>query len=101
MIARALSSLAMLVIIASVAVGADPPRLSAKQAIRLATAAAYKKHMDLASHLPPKAMFWEKDRTWNIRWNPRPDKNDMVEVGDEYTAVVEDLTGKVRFIPGR
>jgi hypothetical protein len=101
MMARALSGLAMLVFISSVAVCADPPRLSAKQAIRLATAAAHKKHMDLGSHLPPKAIFFEKDRTWIIGWDERPDKNGMVTVGGDYTAVVEDLTGKVSFITGR
>src|SRR3954465_4542617 len=101
MIARGLACLTMLVIMSSTGVGAEARRLTSKQAIRLATAAAHKKHMDLASHLPPRATFYEKDRTWIIGWDERPDKSGMVTVGGDYTAVVEDLTGKVRFIIGR
>lgn len=101
MIMRVIVLLALTLVVTAAMAAPPKPRLTADQAIRLATAAAKKEHIDLKALLPPTAKYYANDRHWFISWDERPDKSGLVTVGGDYSAHVDDTTGKVRLIPGR
>jgi hypothetical protein len=80
------------------------PRLSAETAIQLATTAARQAHVDFSTLLPPTAKFYPRSEIgahWSVFWEEKPDKNGMVTVGGNFSAMVDDSTGRVDLIPGR
>lgn len=97
--------------IASVLVGcstASTPRLTAADAIHLATAAAKQKHVDFTTLLAPKAKFVPRsyrpdgiEAHWFVWWDQKPDKHGMVTIGGDYSALVMDASRKVDLFPGR
>ena len=84
------------------------PRLTAAEAIHLATAAAKQKHVDFTTLLPPNAKFVRRSHRpdgieahWFVWWDQKPDKHGKVTIGGDYSALVMDGSSKVDLFPGR
>jgi len=77
------------------------PQLAPSEAVRLATAEARRQHVDLHQLVLSKVSWQPKEAMWMISWDERPDTQGNVHIGGDYSAQVDDATGKVTIIPGR
>ena len=74
------------------------PRLTASQAIKLATAEAMQKvgTTDMMRHyMPPTVSYRPERANWVVHWDERPDQAGMVRIGGDYWGYVDDVSGHV------
>jgi len=77
--------------------------LTEKQALALATEQAIRSGYDLRRYKAPRIHynFTKADDTWVVFYDPIPDKQGRVAIGDDFTVYVDNQTRKTELIPGR
>jgi hypothetical protein len=74
------------------------PRLTASQAIKLATAVATQKIGTtdmMRQYMSPTVCYRPESAKWVVHWDARPDQASMVLIGSDYWAYVDDVSGSV------
>jgi hypothetical protein len=77
--------------------------LTEKQALALATEQAIRSGYDLTRYEAPRIHYnlREADDTWVVFYDPIPDKQGRVAIGDDFMVYVDNHTRKTELIPGR
>jgi hypothetical protein len=77
--------------------------LTEKQALALAAEQAIRSGYDLTRYEAPRIHynFTKADDTWVVFYDPIPDKQGRVAIGDDFTVYVDNQTRKTELIPGR
>jgi hypothetical protein len=70
-------------------------RLTASQAIELATAEVTRQHFDTEGFMPPTASYHPEGAKWIVHWDEKPDEAGMVRIGGDCWVFVDDASGHV------